>query len=48
LFEVLVAGIQAYVFTVLSATYLALAISHAHTEEEHHETVALKVEELTA
>lgn len=46
LFEFLVAGIQAYVFTVLTATYLALAISHAHDEEEHDETVALKVEEL--
>ncbi len=30
LFEVLVAGIQAYVFTILSATYLGLAIAHAH------------------
>lgn len=33
LFEALVAGIQAYVFTILSATYLGLAISHAH--EDH-------------
>jgi F-type H+-transporting ATPase subunit a len=32
LFEILVAGIQAYVFTVLSATYLGLAVSHAHDE----------------
>lgn len=48
LFEVLVAGIQAYVFTVLSATYLALAISHAHPEEEHHGTSAHKVEELAS
>jgi len=47
LFEILVAGIQAYVFTVLAATYLALAISHAHPEEDH-ETDALKVEELPA
>ncbi len=46
LFELLVAGIQAYVFTVLSATYLALAISHAHPEEEHDERVTHKVEEL--
>jgi len=30
LFEMLVAGIQAYVFTILAATYLGLAISHAH------------------
>lgn len=46
LFEFLVAGIQAYVFTVLTATYLSLAIAHAHHDEEHDETVALKVEEL--
>ena len=42
LFEVLVALIQAYVFTVLSATYLGLAIAHGHDHEEddeHHETV---------
>jgi F-type H+-transporting ATPase subunit a len=44
-FELLVAGIQAYVFTVLTATYLALALSHAH-EDEHDEVNALKVEEL--
>jgi F-type H+-transporting ATPase subunit a len=44
-FELLVAGIQAYVFTVLTATYLALAISHAH-EDEHDERVIQKVEEL--
>lgn len=37
LFEVLVALIQAYVFTILSATYLALAISHGHEDhaDEH-------------
>lgn len=35
LFEMLVAGIQAYVFTILCATYLGLAISHAH--DDHHE-----------
>ena len=34
LFEVLVALIQAYVFTVLSATYLSLAIHH---EEDSHQ-----------
>lgn len=45
LFELLVAGIQAYVFTVLTATYLALAISHADHEDEHHDE-AIKVEEL--
>lgn len=36
MFEMLVAGIQAYVFTILSATYLGLAISHAD-EHHHHE-----------
>jgi F-type H+-transporting ATPase subunit a len=45
-FELLVAGIQAYVFTVLTATYLALAISHADHHDEHEEVNALKVEEL--
>ena len=39
LFELLVAGIQAYVFTVLAATYLALAISHAHEPDAHDEVV---------
>ncbi len=34
LFEALVAGIQAYVFTILSATYLGLAIAHA--DDSHH------------
>jgi F-type H+-transporting ATPase subunit a len=48
LFEFLVAGIQAYVFTVLTATYLALATAHAHHDEEHHDIEALKVEELKA
>jgi F-type H+-transporting ATPase subunit a len=43
LFEVLVAGIQAYVFTVLSATYLGLAISHAHDDHDH-EPAPKKVE----
>lgn len=46
LFEVLVAGIQAYVFTVLTATYLSLAISHAHDDEDHESIHAQKVEEL--
>ncbi len=35
MFEMLVAGIQAYVFTVLCATYLGLATHH---EEAHHDT----------
>ncbi|MCA9342819.1 F0F1 ATP synthase subunit A [Candidatus Saccharibacteria bacterium] len=38
LFETLVAGIQAYVFTILCATYLGLAISHAHEHDEDHQT----------
>ena len=42
LFEILVAGIQAYVFTVLTATYLALAISHAHDDEDHSEELAVQ------
>lgn len=43
-FELLVALIQAYVFTVLAATYLALAITHqddGEHEEDHHEQVQL-------
>lgn len=41
LFEIFVAFLQAYVFTVLSATYLGLAIAHGHehADEEHYETV---------
>lgn len=42
LFETLVAGIQAYVFTVLAATYLGLAI--AHHNDEHHKSAHNKVE----
>lgn len=37
-FEVLVALIQAYVFTVLTATYLGLATAHAHDEHESLES----------
>lgn len=45
LFEALVAFIQAYVFTVLSATYLGLAISHAHEHsDDHHENPTKEVE----
>ncbi len=42
-FEILIALIQAYVFTVLAATYLALAISHPGGEHEtdHHEQAQL-------
>lgn len=39
MFEVLVAAIQAYVFTILTATYLGLATQHADhgdTHEVHH------------
>jgi len=35
LFEVLVAYIQAYVFTVLAGTYLGLAIAHSTHTEDH-------------
>lgn len=45
LFEVLVAGIQAYVFTVLAATYLGLSIAHHH--DEHHEPAKKEVEAVT-
>lgn len=41
MFEILVAFIQAYVFTVLTATYLSLAIAHGddhHSEDGHHES----------
>lgn len=39
LFETLVAGIQAYVFTILCATYLGLAISHAHDDhDDNHQS----------
>lgn len=50
LFEILVSGIQAYVFTILAATYLGLAIAHGDhqdedhdhaTEEDHDETASL-------
>lgn len=47
LFEILVAGIQAYVFTVLAATYLGLAIAHAQEHDGHepdHEPKPKKVE----
>lgn len=33
MFEILVACIQAYVFTVLCATYLGLSLSHSHDDE---------------
>lgn len=45
LFELLVAGIQAYVFTILAATYLGLSIQHADHGDEHdvhHAPEALK------
>lgn len=51
LFETLVAGIQAYVFTVLAATYLGLAIAHDHEDgphDEHHELRPAKKVESSA
>jgi hypothetical protein len=33
----LVAMIQAYVFTILSATYLGLAIAHGEHHDDHEE-----------
>ncbi len=43
-FEMMVALIQAYVFTMLCATYLGLAISHGHDDhEEEHEDVSQHV-----
>ena len=52
LFEMLVAGIQAYVFTILTATYLGLAIQHADHGDEHDvhhapDAVTTKVEAST-
>jgi F-type H+-transporting ATPase subunit a len=46
LFEVLVAGIQAYVFTILTTTYLGLATAHAdeHHDDDHHSDSHNKVE----
>lgn len=44
MFEMLVAGIQAYVFTVLSATYLGLATAHAHEHDDHQGSPANQVE----
>lgn len=38
MFEMLVAGIQAYVFTILAATYLSLSIQHADHGEDHSVT----------
>lgn len=36
LFEMLVAGIQAYVFTILTGTYLGLAVQHADHGDDHN------------
>lgn len=43
LFEVLVAYIQAYVFTILAGTYLSLAIAHhgEHKSIDHHSPAAV-------
>lgn len=50
LFELLVAGIQAYVFTVLTATYLGLAIAHAddHGHDEDHQPVDIPNQKVEA
>ncbi len=45
LFETLVAVIQAYVFTVLAATYLGLAIAHGHEEHDEHTDIAHSTDE---
>lgn len=50
LFEMLVAGIQAYVFTILAATYLGLATAHyqehatEHANDAHSDSFIKKVE----
>lgn len=45
-FEMMVALIQAYVFTMLCATYLGLATAHGHADhEEEHESVSQQVAE---
>ncbi len=47
MFELLVAYIQAYVFTVLTGTYLGMAVSHAddhHDEPQHADDAPQKVE----
>lgn len=48
LFEILVAVVQAYIFTVLSATYLGLAINHGDHDEEHQVQHVKKMEDATA
>jgi F-type H+-transporting ATPase subunit a len=45
LFELLVAGIQAYVFTILCATYLGLATAHANDHDNHQNDALNKVEQ---
>ena len=45
LFEFLVAGIQAYIFTVLCANYLGLAIAHYQEHaHQHHDNKSTEVE----
>jgi len=48
LFEVLVAYIQAYVFTVLTANYLGIAIAHADDHHDDEQTEADQPNEQTA
>jgi F-type H+-transporting ATPase subunit a len=45
LFEMLVAYIQAYVFTILASTYLGLAIAHHDSSHDHHDAVTSKNQE---
>jgi F-type H+-transporting ATPase subunit a len=44
LFEILVAYIQAYVFTVLAGTYLGMAIAHAHHDDHNPSDVPDEVD----
>ncbi len=52
LFETLVSAVQAYVFTILSATYLGLATAHSsneeHATEEVHDSASLVPAEVDA
>ena len=45
LFEMLVAYIQAYVFTILASTYLGLAIAHHDSNHDLHDAVTSKNQE---
>lgn len=49
IFEFLVAGIQSYIFTVLCANYLGLAIAHHqdHAHQQHSDNISKEVEAST-